>query len=1235
MAKRRILSILLSVMMVLSLIPNYAFAQSDAATLTITAESKEVLLGSSTVDVVINVENNPGIASLKVKIGYDSNAMTLKNVTVGDVFAEDNVTDGDLSKNPYTFLAYKLKLNQNNGNLITLTFDINENCSAGEYAITLSEDEVRNLDDTDNLVPCELVNGCVKVTAQKIEGVSFDDEEVTYNGAEQQIVVSGELPENATVEYKNNTGKDVGEYNATAIVTAPGYEMLELDATLTINPKAITVSGLKAENKTYDGTTEAKITGGELNGVEGTDNIELSMPAFGTFAKADVGTGIVVDVETKEISISGDSAKNYELDLSDLPVIKANITKAPLAVKADDLTIVKGSKVPELTYKITDGKLFGDDTLTGALATKADGTKLGSFDITQGTLKATSNYNFAFTKGTLTVVDKNIQTVVVRGIENKTYGDEAFKIGVEFDPDSEITEVEFASSNEKVVTVDEEGLVTVVGAGSTKITVTVPGNDEYAPFEKDFPIVVAKREIIVTANNGSKKIGSDDPEFTYTYEGELVDGDEFVGKLERVSGEKVGTYKINQGSLAINDNYVINYIEGVFEIVDKTPQTISVPADVRKTYGDEAFKLDVTPDETSKLGEFTYEINNTDVAEVEADGTVTIKAAGEAEITVKQAGNEDYAPAEAKVQLVVGKKAVEVSEIDLDNKTAVIDGILESDETAVELDFDSIKTTVTSYEKNNTEVTSTLKVENFKLTGDKAKADNYFVSTSELVTSVVSEIVQTSVDENVSVEIAKAGDTAVIVTKVEVPASPEVTVENIVIDTTVVETKVNTVAIPAETFTELSKPLEITLKGENDTKPSVKLDVPALNSINAQDSDVISISMEKIKVEDLNDDQAAEVNKIKDTNKPVVYTLSVKDKDGNQLASEEAGGFGEGQAIVTIPYEKPSGTLTVKLLKDDGETKLISGAKYDSAKKVVTLPLKHFSEYLIYTKSSGGSFVGGSGTTTSSYVVRFETNDGTAVASQSVSENGVVKEPEAPTKEGYTFEGWYTDKELTTAYDFATKVTKEFTLYAKWIEVTDEWIEVTDEEEKNEETPVVFSDVTEDDWFYENVKFVVENKLMNGVSETEFAPNATLTRAMLVTVLYRNAGEPAVNKSIPFEDVDMGAWYANAVLWAKQNNIVNGITENEFAPDSNITREQIAAIMFRYAQYNGMEAVTLEENLHFTDADEISEYAVSAMNWAVGTGLINGKSATTLNPKDNATRAEIAAILQRFIEANK
>ena len=160
---------------------------------------------------------------------------------------------------------------------------------------------------------------------------------------------------------------------------------------------------------------------------------------------------------------------------------------------------------------------------------------------------------------------------------------------------------------------------------------------------------------------------------------------------------------------------------------------------------------------------------------------------------------------------------------------------------------------------------------------------------------------------------------------------------------------------------------------------------------------------------------------------------------------------------------------------------------------------------------------------------------------------------------------------------------------------------------------------------------------MNGTTATTFAPSENLTRAMLIAILYRAEGEPAVNKSIPFSDVAVNAYYANAVIWAQQNGIVNGVTENAFAPDNNITREQIAAIMFRFAKYKGYDVSVGESTniLSYTDARDVSEYAVSAMQYAVGSGLMKGKTESTINPLDNATRAEIAAILQRFIEANK
>ena len=277
------------------------------------------------------------------------------------------------------------------------------------------------------------------------------------------------------------------------------------------------------------------------------------------------------------------------------------------------------------------------------------------------------------------------------------------------------------------------------------------------------------------------------------------------------------------------------------------------------------------------------------------------------------------------------------------------------------------------------------------------------------------------------------------------------------------------------------------------------------------------------------------------------------------------------------------------------------------------------------------SYTGG-GVAPSFYTVRFDENGGSEVIDQKLRRNSKAIVPVKPKKAGYTFDGWYVDEDLTEAYDFSDGVKKSITLYAKWQEGEIEEPEIVEDDNSSSR---VFYDVDKNAWYAEDVKYVVENGIFNGVEKNSFAPNKKLTRAMLVTVLYRMAGEPATNRSIPFGDIDMGAYYASAVSWAKQNGIVTGITENEFSPNANITREQIASIIFRYAQYKGMDAMTLEENLHFNDNDEISEYAVSAMNWAVGRGLINGKTETTLNPKDNVTRAEIAAILHRFIESDK
>ena len=249
--------------------------------------------------------------------------------------------------------------------------------------------------------------------------------------------------------------------------------------------------------------------------------------------------------------------------------------------------------------------------------------------------------------------------------------------------------------------------------------------------------------------------------------------------------------------------------------------------------------------------------------------------------------------------------------------------------------------------------------------------------------------------------------------------------------------------------------------------------------------------------------------------------------------------------------------------------------------------------------------------------------------------------PTNVTKPGYTFLGWF------TAYSGGVQVkqieateTGEKTFYARWQKNVLPPPPITPGTPSAPVTPakpaapvgLPFADVSGSDWFYNDVRYVYEKGIMDGTGADRFSPNAPLTRAMIVTILYRMAGSPSVSGSSDFTDVAAGKWFAKAVAWAAANGIVNGYGSGLFGPNDPVTREQLAAILYRYAVYGGMTAVTLEENLgSFADTAQLSAYAIQAMNWAVGKGLING-SGSNLVPKAQATRAQVAAIIHRYLE---
>ena len=238
-----------------------------------------------------------------------------------------------------------------------------------------------------------------------------------------------------------------------------------------------------------------------------------------------------------------------------------------------------------------------------------------------------------------------------------------------------------------------------------------------------------------------------------------------------------------------------------------------------------------------------------------------------------------------------------------------------------------------------------------------------------------------------------------------------------------------------------------------------------------------------------------------------------------------------------------------------------------------------------------------------------------------------------PEKEGYVFLGWYRDADLEEPVD-ELELTGNITLYAKWEKVEEKPEEEPEETEEATEADIHFVDVIKGDWFYDAVCYAVEHGIMNGVSKDFFAPGMSFTREMLAVVLYHMEGRPEIEGVSSFADVSDGMWYTDAILWAKENGIVAGYDNGTYGVGDTITREQFAAILYRYASLKGYDITQVGMVAReFLDYEQISDYAKPAVSWAVNAGIISGMGDGTLVPQGKTTRAEAATMLMHFYGA--
>lgn len=374
----------------------------------------------------------------------------------------------------------------------------------------------------------------------------------------------------------------------------------------------------------------------------------------------------------------------------------------------------------------------------------------------------------------------------------------------------------------------------------------------------------------------------------------------------------------------------------------------------------------------------------------------------------------------------------------------------------------------------------------------------------------------------------------------------------------------------------------------------------------------------------------------KDTNNKLIATFTNPDGFSPFTISTES------TSVATIGDNKYTTLQAAVDAVKDGETIIVTGdnlsatvsgnKSFTVTDKPVTLTAasgynltKNGNKYTVSRQHSGSS---SSGTPTTYAVnVNAATNGAVAADKKTASKGTTVTVTASPSK-GYVVDAVkVVDKDGKDVAVTEKDGKYVFTMPASAVTVTGSF---------KAETPapvaLPFTDVKSGNWFYDAVKYAYEQGLMTGTSATTFAPNGTMNRAMIVTVLYRLEKSSAVTGASKFTDVPAGQWYSDAVAWAAANKIVNGYDETTFGPMNAVTREQMAAILFRYEQVKGLENVTLEENLNrFPDQNKISAYAIPALQWAVGQKIINGNADGTLDPTGTATRAQVAQIFTNLL----
>ena len=998
---------------------------------------------------------------------------------------------------------------------------------------------------------------------------------------------------NTDFKVKAKTGLSAGKYTATITVTDANNETYTATVTLNVSAKALTGLGINGVPSTWEYGTAQTPTATGVDGLTAADYEIVYSKKNEDTTYTDLGTELPKLVgeykATLKIKNSNYTASEASVDFEITP-----ITTEVKVKSYDDTFTYDGTEHTKNAYDVlwannaspvTDNKLPNGDLVTAVITgkvkdvkdTKIENNTIGEITITNADGDdVTSCYsNIARAAGKLTVNPIATPIVVTAGSDNKAYDG------------TDLTKNTYTYTDG------------VLQTGDT-LEVTITGSQKFVGTSNNAVsnVKVVRNGEDITSNytmgthvDGTLEVTSAEQPLAIADQYVKVNGSITKGYLEQSVTGNVGniSFTIKSGTALTYDVTNEEYVAGATAgdvVMTVTAAKADLGGDVtpewKETSKDFTIhvinKTDVNITGLNNNEEFTYDGNpKQPTGEISVDaGTINVS---DLEVKYEGTGSTTYSSATAPTNVGTYKVTYKVPE---DNTSYV--GTYSVAFSIKKAGLDKVTLVEDTFEYTGTDITPTLNNVNDKIE----------ISGTTTAKDVSNNTITAKIKDISNYEWKDGTTTDLVLNWSITQATPDYTVPT------------GLTGVKGETLNDVTLPSGFTW---NDT--TVVL-TAGTNTYKATYTPVDTTNYKTITDIDI------EVN-VK--NKFDVIT-SVNGGNGTITPSKTGVIEGTKEEITFTPN---SGYVVSKVMVNGVE----KTSEVENNKIEITVTEEMTVEVTYKRKYTGGG--GGSTTTTTYKITVTEGKNG------SITPNGVVKVEKGEdqtfkikAEKGYEIADVLVDgKSVGAVAKYTFKNVKE----KHTIEATFKKVEMPEQKPEEKET---FKDVKKNDWYYEAVEYVANKGLMNGTGNDEFTPDANTTRGMIVTILYRLEGSPEVSMST-FTDVANTEYYAKAVAWAEKNGIVNGYGEGKFGPNDVITREQLAAIMYRYSNYKKYNTSVGEDTniLSYNDISELSEYAVSSMQWACGAGLVNGIGDGKLAPKGNATRAQLATILMRYCESNK